>query len=94
MTIGSQLPTIETAQVITDCQKPVADRLLGTEAYQGMGTLLKPEVVHFVATLLSLSWNRYRKVIRRDMNKIDATVQLAHETWIGEQIDIDLYGGG
>ncbi|KAI5982173.1 hypothetical protein EDD15DRAFT_2378268 [Pisolithus albus] len=76
-----KLPSMEDAQ-IQDCLKPLAERLLGLASYVGTTSLLKQEVARFVRTLLTISWNRYRKSTNRDMTKIRNGTELVRESWI------------
>lgn len=67
-----------------DCQKVLAERLMGQAVYRGKSSLLKPDVGKFVRSLLVSSWNRYRKTVRRDMDKISRDVKIVKEAWLGE----------
>ncbi|KIO00769.1 hypothetical protein M404DRAFT_151725 [Pisolithus tinctorius Marx 270] len=51
---------------IYDCVTPLAQKLFGDDAYVGRGSFLKEAVIKFCRTILTLSWNRYRKGVARD----------------------------
>ncbi|KIN93227.1 hypothetical protein M404DRAFT_171587 [Pisolithus tinctorius Marx 270] len=77
------LPTAEAAQIY-DCATPLAQKLFGDEAFLGTSSLLKGEVVKFCRTILSLSWNRYRKAVSRDVRLMDSLYEMVTQSWIGE----------
>ncbi|KAI6137600.1 P-loop containing nucleoside triphosphate hydrolase protein [Pisolithus tinctorius] len=76
----NSLPHAEPAQIY-DCVTPLAQKLFGDDAYVGRGSFLKEAVIKFCRTILTLSWNRYRKGVARDVHLMDTLYDVVTETW-------------
>lgn len=83
------LPHADTAQIYL-LQDKVAAALFGEDAFIDNTTMLKPAVVTFAKTLLTTSWNRYRKTVRRDVRQMDTAFQEVTQLWNGASSRIAL----
>ena len=77
------LPHAESAQIY-QLQDKVATALFGDDAYIGDSTMLKPEVGTFAKTLLTITWNRYRKGVKRDVRQMDTAFAQVTQLWDGK----------
>ncbi|KAF9219651.1 hypothetical protein BS17DRAFT_769871 [Gyrodon lividus] len=69
------LPTLEEAQAMDICMD-LAEQLLGEDAYVNGGKALTKPVFKFINTLMTISWNRFRKVVNTKVPKMDKLVEV------------------
>ncbi|KAI6029042.1 P-loop containing nucleoside triphosphate hydrolase protein [Pisolithus microcarpus] len=77
---AQELPFAEAAQIY-EVQGDVAQKLFGDDAYVGAGSLLKPAISKFCRAILTLTWNRYRKGVTRDVQTMDSLYGTVTELW-------------
>ncbi|KAF8422282.1 P-loop containing nucleoside triphosphate hydrolase protein [Boletus edulis BED1] len=75
-----QLPSAEDAQIYL-AQNNLAVELFGEEAFIESSDYLKPVVGNFCRTLLSHTWNRYRKLNHRELNKMQKGIANVGDKW-------------
>lgn len=59
----------------------LADALFGDDGFAD-GSFIAPSVMTFITTLLVLTWSRYRKVIKRQVDSIGKKSQEIEEQWL------------
>lgn len=78
------LPKAPHAQIY-DLVNTITTKLFGEDAYKSNNsTMLKPEANAFAKTLLTITWNRYRKVVKRDLSAMEKLFVQVSQTWAGE----------
>ena len=61
----------------------VADALFGQDSFLDDSHFLKEEVRKFVEHVMAITWNRYRKAIKRDSTKIRTLREKAEDLFNG-----------
>lgn len=74
-------PTLEAAQMKQVVCIKLADALFGDDGFAD-GSFIVPSVMTFITTLLVLTWSRYRKVIKRQVDSIGKKSQEIEEQWL------------
>lgn len=59
----------------------LADILFGDDGFSD-GSFIVPCIMTFIATLLALTWSRYRKAIKRQVDSIGKKTQEIEEQWL------------
>ncbi|KAG6370138.1 P-loop containing nucleoside triphosphate hydrolase protein [Boletus reticuloceps] len=75
-----QLPSAEDAQIYL-AQNNLAVELFGEGAFIESSDYLKPVVGNFCRTLLSQTWNRYRKLNHRELDKMQKGIANVGDKW-------------
>jgi hypothetical protein len=73
---------MEAAQVKHVVSIKLADALFGDDAFTD-GTFIVSSIMTFITALLVLTWTRYRKVIKRQVDSIHKKFQEVEDQWPG-----------
>jgi hypothetical protein len=76
------VPDLTQAQVVR-AYPDVADALFGQDSFLDNSHFLKEEVWKFVEHVMAITWNRYRKAIKRDLMKIRTLREKAEDLFNG-----------
>ncbi|KAG1900097.1 uncharacterized protein F5891DRAFT_1036095 [Suillus fuscotomentosus] len=74
-------PTMEAAQVKHVVSIKLADALFGDDGFTD-GTFIVPSVMTFISTVMVLTWSRYRKAIKRQVDSIAKKLQEVEGQWL------------
>ncbi|KAG2131242.1 uncharacterized protein EDB93DRAFT_1255588 [Suillus bovinus] len=74
-------PTMEAAQLKHAVSINLADSLFGDDAFTD-GTFIVPCVMTFISTVMVLTWSRYRKAMKRQVDGIGKKLQEVEEQWL------------
>ncbi|KAG2128852.1 hypothetical protein BD769DRAFT_1456880 [Suillus cothurnatus] len=78
--ISDDFPRMEAAQVKHVVSIKLADALFGDDAFTD-GTFIVSSIMTFITALLVLTWTRYRKVIKRQVDSIHKKFQEVEDQW-------------
>lgn len=75
---------MEAAQVKHVVSIKLADALFGDDGFTD-GTFIVPSVMTFISTVMVLTWSRYRKAIKRQVDSIAKKLQEVEGQWLGKR---------
>jgi hypothetical protein len=84
---------MEAAQIKQVVAIKLADALFGDDAFTE-GSFLTAPIMAFVTALLVSTWNRYRKVLKRQATSINKKTREVEEEWRGKSCRLVDWRGG
>jgi hypothetical protein len=78
-----QLPTLSAAQVDTAVSKKLALAMFGNDAFTS-GDFVDAAIASFISAVIALTWNRYRKMLKRQKSHLQRKAKDMDDKWNGE----------
>jgi hypothetical protein len=74
---------LKEAQVETAVSKKLAFAMFGKDAFTS-GDFLDTAIATFISVVIALTWNRYRKMLKRQKSNLERKAKDMEDKWNGE----------